>query len=167
MECEICGRYIERGKRIKVESSIITACEECSGYGEVVSDVRLEVKKKDKIPQKPAPVVDIASETDNNEGGLIDDYPSVIRESRERLGLKQEELAKAINEPASLIQRIESGKIEPSIEIARRIQKRLKIKIIEKSGGGTESIQAKKNVSENKDAELTLGDLVVVKKRKK
>jgi len=164
MECEICGRYIEKGKRIRVENSTVVACNGCSGYGEVVGAVQLKVKKMAVIPKKPLPVADAGIEIDeeNKEGELIDEYPKVIRKSREKLGIKQEELAKAINEPASLIHRIESGRIKPSPEVVRKIQKRLKIRLFDKSKEDSALIPSKSD-----SRELTLGDLVVVKKREK
>ncbi len=160
MECEICGRYIERGKRIKVENSIVTACEECSKYGEVVAEVRLKVKKEGIIQQKPAPVFDTGLESDSRGGELMEDYHLLIRESREKLGLKQEELAKAINEPVSLIHRIESGRIKQGIEITKKIEKILKVRLLEIGG----DIEAGRIKTDSK--ELTLGDMVIVKKRK-
>ena len=40
MQCEICEKGIEKGKRIKLEGSIVVACEGCSKYGEVVSEAQ-------------------------------------------------------------------------------------------------------------------------------
>lgn len=162
MECEICGRYMEKGKRVRVENTVVVTCDDCSGYGNVVSEVQVKVRKRDTNIQKPFSAPDIDLELGDNEGTLIEDYYSVIQKSREKLGLKQEELAKAINEPVSLIHRIESGRIKPSTEVARKIQKRLKIRLFERSDRSNELVKAKTNIGEG---ELTLGDLVVVKKR--
>ena len=46
MQCEICGKYIDRGKKVRVEKSIIVTCDGCSRYGEIVGEVRHEAKKK-------------------------------------------------------------------------------------------------------------------------
>ncbi len=160
MECEICGRYMEKGKRVRVENTVVVTCDDCSGYGNVVSEVQVKVRKRDTNIQKPFSAPDIDLELGDNEGTLIEDYYSVIQKSREKLGLKQEEFAKAINEPVSLIHRIESRRIKPSTEVARKIQKRLKIRLFERSDRSNELVKAKTNIGE-----LTLGDLVVVKKR--
>ncbi|MCS7135694.1 MAG: multiprotein-bridging factor 1 family protein [Nitrososphaerota archaeon] len=54
-----------------------------------------------------------------------------IRNARERMGLSQEELAAQLNEKVTLIKKIEQGEVKPSIELARRLEKFLKIQIIE------------------------------------
>lgn len=158
MQCEICERYIEKGKRVIVEGSVIVTCDECSRYGDVLGIVT------SKEVKKPAPKVEekeeITFELEVEE--LVDDYPELIRKKREILGLKQEELAKMINEPASLVHRIEIGKMEPSLQIARKLQRILDLKLLERSG----AIEAQTEKTKVPD-ELTLGDMVIVKKKRK
>src|SRR3989338_9973951 len=100
MLCEICGKYILEGKRVNVEGSNITTCDSCSGYGKIIGEIKRKEKKKkdDKIESKPFEVdfdVDIKEE-------LVDNYHEIIRKARESRNMKQEDLAKMINEPVSL-----------------------------------------------------------------
>jgi len=167
MQCEICEKGIERGKRIKLEGSVVVACEECSKYGEVVAEAeppkpkprvvekRAEAGERSRVEERPEFVLYIQEE-------LVEGYPELIKNKRESLGMKQEELAKRINEPSSVVHRIESNRFEPSPKIAKKIQSVLGIKLMERTGS-EESGAMESKVPD----ELTLGDLVIVKKRKK
>jgi len=148
------------GKKVLVEGSRIVTCESCASYGKVVGEIKRkeEKKKDDKIESRPFEVdfdVEIKEE-------IADDYPEIIKKARESKNMKQEDLAKMINEPVSLIQRIESGRIEPPLDVVKKIQTKLNIKVIKKPDA--ESIVQKKAEFPK---EITLGDLVMVKKRKK
>ena len=167
MQCEICEKGIEKGKRIKLEGSVVVACEECSRYGEVVAEAqppkpkpkvvekRAEVGERPKVDERPEFILYIQEE-------LVEGYPELIKNRRESLDMKQEELAKRINEPSSVVHRIESNRFEPSPKIAKKIQSVLGIKLMERVEPGEMEAQTSKIPDE-----LTLGDLVVVKKRKK
>jgi len=167
MQCEICEKGIDKGKRIKLEGSIVVACEQCSRYGEIVAEAeppkpkprvvekRTEVEERVNIEERPEFVLYIQEE-------LVEGYPELIKNKRESLGMKQEELAKKINEPSSLVHRVESGRFEPNPKIAKKIQSVLGIKLMEKTG--SEELGA---MTSKVPDELTLGDLVIVKKRKK
>ncbi|MEM1574836.1 MAG: multiprotein-bridging factor 1 family protein [Nitrososphaerota archaeon] len=63
---------------------------------------------------------------------LIENYGEIIRNARIKMGLSQEELAKQISEKLTIIKKIEQGAFKPPIELARKLEKFLKIKIIEK-----------------------------------
>lgn len=63
---------------------------------------------------------------------LIENYGEIIRNARIKMGISQEELAKQISEKLTIIKKIEQGTFKPSIELARKLEKFLKIKIIEK-----------------------------------
>lgn len=161
MQCEICEKGIEKGKRIKLEGSIVVACEECSRYGEIVAEAEPPkpkprvVERKVEVEERPEFILYIQEE-------LVEGYPTLIKNRRESLDMKQEELAKRINEPSSVVHRIESGRFEPNPKIAKKIQSVLGIKLMEKTG--SEELGA---MTSKVPDELTLGDLVIVKKRKK
>ncbi len=154
MQCEICGKNIERGKRIRVEGSVIVACDECSSYGDVVGEIKPRMEKRISKTKEEKVSLDLGIEEE-----LIEGYQNLIKSAREKQRMKQEELARAINEPTSLIHRIESGRVEPSIKVAKKLQKRLRIRLLKKP----ESIDIQLKSETPKG--LTLGDLVVVKRR--
>lgn len=159
MQCEICGRYVGKGKRVRVEGSVVITCDGCSGYGEVIGEAERVEKKEVEVEAEPLRR-DIRFEIES--AGLVDDYSRLIREARERKGMKQKDLAASINEPISLIHRIESGRLKPSNIITRKIQSKLGIKLFEESGNSGDD-----EIKMDSHKELTLGDLVVVRKRSK
>jgi len=160
MQCEICGGYIEVGKRVRVEGAIVTACDRCAGYGEVVAVVRKPKPRLKRGVGKGKEKQVTEEDEIKFEEELIEHYPQVIKSERESLNLKQEELAKKINEPASLIHRIESGRMEPTTEVARKLERVLRIKLIKK----VKDMEFKETKAEK--GGLTLGDLVVVRDKR-
>ena len=68
------------------------------------------------------------------------------------MGLKQEELARKINEKESLIHKLENELVEPSLKLAEKLEKFLKIKLIEIYSDENKYVK-------NNDDKLTIGDL--------
>jgi putative transcription factor len=162
MQCEVCDKHIVEGKRVKIEGSVVVTCDACARYGEVVG-VASSVEKK-----KPAVAPEVSEKTESVDfavGGLeelVENYAEIIRNKRMRRGLKQEELAKLVNEPASLIHRLEIGRFEPSPEVARKLQHALGVKLLHKSEDMGLPAQKEKD-----SGDVTLGDMVVIKKKEK
>jgi len=63
----------------------------------------------------------------------VEGFGSLVRRARESLGLSQEELASLIKEKATVIRKIEQGELHPPIDLAKRIEKVLKIRIVQAS----------------------------------
>ncbi|MEM2910336.1 MAG: multiprotein-bridging factor 1 family protein [Nitrososphaerota archaeon] len=78
-----------------------------------------------------------------------------IKNARERMGLSQEELAAQLNEKVTLIKKIEQGEVKPPIELARKIEKFLKIQIVEET---TEDYSYEPFLSKPRPSGYTLGD---------
>jgi len=142
------------GKLFKaiVEDAQLNVCQACSKFGKVISVVKQEENK-------------IAPKTSNIEPQpevkemLVENYAEKIRGKREALGLKQKDFAKKINEKESLMQKIESGHFEPSIELAERIGKFLNIRLVEEYKEEHESQPKSKTNS------FTIGDFIKVKQK--
>lgn len=66
---------------------------------------------------------------------VAQDYDERIRNARESKGLTQEELAKQLNEKASLIRKLERGDVLPSDSIQRKLERKLGINL---SMGGSD-----------------------------
>ena len=56
----------------------------------------------------------------------MEDYGRKVKEAREKAGLKQEELARMINEKHSLLRKIENDAITPTEEVRMKIERVLK-----------------------------------------
>jgi putative transcription factor len=156
MQCEMCGKSVESYFRVKTEGTILNVCDNCRRFGEVIQAVKPKPeenvgKAQKQRPEKPAEPEIIED--------LVEGYAEKIKNKRERLGLKQEELAQKINEKESIIHKIESGHFTPPIELAKKLERFLGIKIIE----DVEDVRV--NVSQKGSNEgFSLGDFIKVKK---
>ena len=79
----------------------------------------------------------------------------LIKNERTKRNLTQEELAKKLNEKASLIKRVEEG-WEPPLTIVKKIERFFSIKL-------TEELEEKQLESKTDRKDLTIGDVVEVR----
>ena len=81
-------------------------------------------------------------------------FKEIIKMSRERMRLKQDELAKKLNEKSSVIKRVEEG-WDPSPSLISKLEKFFNIKL-------TESPGESKLETKRKKEKLTIGDVVEI-----
>ena len=86
---------------------------------------------------------------------LAQDYNSRIRSARESTGMSQEDLAKKLNEKASLIRKLERGDVLPSDEVQTKLERELSISLTGESGSDDSEWE-----SESASEGYTLGDVV-------
>jgi len=152
MQCDLCGAETENIFRTIIEGTELNVCKNCAKYGKVIEK---------KVPVKEQPRKERAKPAEPEKEVIqviVPDFAQRIKNKRESLGLKQEELAKKISEKESLIHNLETGTFEPSISLATKIEKFLKIKLIE------EYEEEHKKGSKTESDGFTIGDLVKVKK---
>lgn len=167
MRCEVCGCKIH-GEPIRalIEGAKLTVCIECSKHGKIITheeedrERRLQMLNKPKAPvsmlQKKRPAVAKVEFTQE----LVEGYDSAIRVAREKLGLSHEELGAKINEKASVLRHIETGKMAPNNLLTSKLEHVLKIKLLVPIN--EEKIKQETPKSSNR--ELTLGDLIDLNK---
>jgi putative transcription factor len=141
-------------------------CSECSKLSKIKWEIEEETPTKPRIAKatklsipafstkKQAPQVDETLE-------LIDNFGSHLRQAREKMGLTLEDLGRKISERVSILKKIESGKMTPTYQLAERFEHTLKIKLfvpIKEPKTPSSSISSKRH-------EITLGDLITVKKK--
>lgn len=143
MNCEMCGKESSL-KTVKIEGINMQVCGQCAKYGQEVQKVKfVERRKFEKV--------EIEKE-------VVENYANIIKLAREKLGLKQEELAKKLNEKESTISHIESGKYPPNIRLAEKLEKFFNIDLIEEIEDEVEV------TSGSESGELTIGDMIKIKK---
>ncbi|MGQ9781699.1 MAG: multiprotein bridging factor aMBF1 [Nitrososphaeria archaeon] len=125
MNCEICGKRIDgRPRKVMVDGSILEVCTSCVTLGE---------KEMKEAPRKVATsgqrVSTDIGKIDLDEMEIVPDYPSIVKKAREKMGLSQDDLAQKLNEKASVIRLIESGKMKPNIFIGRKLERYLKVNL--------------------------------------
>jgi len=152
MQCDMCGKGFDTLNVTKIEGVEMSVCKECSKYGKFVKRIQPEIK----IKQSARREVKIAPRRETA-FAVHEEYGNRIKNAREKLNLKQEDLANKLNEKASLMQRIESGHKEPSIDMARKLEKFLRIKLIETQEVGEAYEQGN---APRRGAALTIGDMI-------
>jgi putative transcription factor len=158
MQCEICGAEI-KGKPfyIRVEGSELNACSNCYRFGTPV-EMKSEVKSAAVSAVKP--VKSKKDIFDQMVDIIVPNYGEIIRKEREKRGWSQEELAKRILEKANVIKKIERQELMPEEEVRKKIERVLGVRLLQPIEMGTE-IKRQKSAKE-----LTLGDIVTIKKKK-
>lgn len=86
---------------------------------------------------------------------LSQDFDQQIRQAREQAGLSQEDLAKDLNEKASLIRKLEQGEMLPTDDMQTKLERTLDIDLT--AGGSTSDTEWE---SDSSAGEYTLGDVV-------
>ena len=146
--CDMCGKETKLIVAL-IENTELNVCEKCGKFGKTI-------RKDNYIPKTKKTVIkEIEEEVIER---IVKGYCTLIKEARERINLKQEDFAKKINEKVSLIHNIESGHHEPNIKLAQKIEKFLKIELIE------EKKLEKTELKTTKSETLTIGDLIKLKK---
>ncbi len=150
INCDLCGRIEERLNRALVEGVELNVCSACSKFGKVLAPVKKFVPK---IPARKEPV----EEKEEKIELLVEGYSDIIKKKREAIGLTQKDFAKKINEKESIVHKIEVGAFEPSLALAKKLEKELGVKLIEEHEEKHETFKRKKEEG------FTLGDFIKIK----
>ena len=151
--CDMCGKDTYLVIAL-IEGTELRVSDKCTKFGKIIRKVKApkpvkNIKKSIRIKEEPEEEIIER---------FIDGYGKIIKESREKLKIKQEDFAKRINEKTSLIHGIESEHHEPSIKLAKKIEKFLKIELIEE-----EKLEGTDLKHEKAEA-FTIGDIIKSKK---
>ena len=137
----------------------MTVCEDCKNYG--IEKPKVSQKKSfapRSVISKPANrprdlSIDLGEE-------LVENFHIIIRRERERRGWSQEDLAKKIQEKVSLIKKIENAEITPEPEVIEKLERVFDIKLRER-------VEEVKVETKRVDMTPTLGDVVVIRRKRK
>ena len=144
----------------------MTVCYNCAQHGTKIQTSSKSTQTKKIYPQNrlKSPTRQASKRDYLDDLEIIPDYAKKIKNVRNSLGLNQDQFAQKLNEKPSLLKRIEAGKVEPTIKLAKKIEDVYKIKIFKK----VDEIEA--NVSNNKymkkSTGTSLGDIAFIKKKK-
>ena len=169
MDCEVCGNKIYGIERkVIIDGARLVVCSKC-----ITSSTRDSQEHRDqtffhksdttvtKARQRPI-VSKQSSITIREDLDVVDNYSILVREARERLELTHDELSRKVGIKVSLLQKIETGKMIPDQEMAKKLEYALKIKLL---------VPISKIPVEDKFTKhplnLTLGDIVKVQDDKK
>jgi putative transcription factor len=166
VRCEVCGRKIHGTPiRAVIEGARLTVCVECSKHGKIIREEEVEFGQR--TPKKPLTTIPFIHKKKPAQAKVeitqevVEGYDSKIRQAREKLDLSHEELGKKINEKASVLSKLETGKMTPNNMLVTKLEHALKIKLLvpikeEKISHG---------FPKSPNRETTLGDLIRLNKK--
>jgi len=155
--CEVCGaRIAGRPYRAIVDGVEMILCASC--YLKLTRSGRAvpvrERPRKASVSEKRRRTMRRTLELYD----IVEDYYDRIKEAREAKGWTPKVLAEKLKISESLLRKIEAGKLKPPVDLARRMEKILKIKLLEPT-------ELEDEEEENlPPGTLTLGDIVVVRR---
>ena len=151
--CEMCGKE-SRLVTAEIEGGELKVCSNCAEYGTV---------KKREFTSRPRYSGNSSKRNEMPQFRIVGNFSSLIRSAREKKGMSQEDFAKSLNERESIVAKWEQGVLRPRLGTARRLEKILGVKLVEKEEMNSAKVEMKKGKSD----EFTLGDFIKVRKRTK
>jgi len=148
-DCEVCGNGEERFV-VLIEGAKMRVCGDCARRGRILSSTAPVAPRRPGVPRSPAPVKEIE---------IVADCAERIKRAREKMHVNTDVLAERVFEKESYLRRVENGETLPNEALARRLEKELGITLFEASGDDGEAQGGRKT------GPVTLGDLIIVKKK--
>ena len=149
MNCEMCGDFSDKLIKIRVSGAILNVCTKCAKFGDPVEEKKLNKISENitiKFPEKKINVVTYKKpfkksvtsrkpvrKENVEELDVVEDYANLIKNKREEMQMTQDDLAKKIFERKNVLSNIERGELLPDISTARKLEKVLNIKLLEKN----------------------------------
>ena len=158
LSCDICGRPDARAV-ILIEGAKMVACGGCMRNGKVL--YRLGDDAEEAADPRSLPVRKGAMDESEE---LVDGCGTIIKKARERIGIKLVVIAEKISERESYLDAIENGRMKPTLQVAKKLERELGVKLVEKVSQET---VASSDRPSGKFSEPTLGDVIVPAKKKK
>ena len=150
-ECELCGRETSRLYRREVEKVIMYLCDECKLMGSIPKAEIRRQKKENIVSQNTSKFQNLYEEPSSRprRGGTHDrpaysaksrfDKLQIVNNAAQKLirlrteeGLSYREFALSLLIKETYYKRIEKGTTALPIDLARKIEKKYKIKLVEK-----------------------------------
>ena len=147
-DCNLCGRKVHKLLNCRIEDSVLMVCRDCAESGAIIRKPRaMSQSRRNEI---------VSAES------IVSDYASKIKRARESRNLSIELLASKLKEKESILHRIEQGKFNPPIGLAKKIERVLRISLMSASVEANDDFENKKI-----SGALTLGDLLSEKLKNK
>lgn len=158
MQCEMCGQKFDSLFLTEIEGVNLNVCKDCSKFGKTIRRVSEVYERQKQKRESKSPAFD--TQKPEVMEYIINDYSIVIKNAREKSGLTQKVFAMRLNEKESLINSIERGKRKPSLELARKLEKFLEIRLVDQL-----VVDEAKSKQKVKAEGLTIGDIISIKSK--
>jgi len=161
MECEMCGKKVAT-RRYMVDKTVMNLGIECSKYGQPLDGTaaagtqasmhqNLERRAGRMTSRNVYDAQDVAMV-------LVDDYGPRIHKAREAKGLTHDQLGNKVSARVPELKHIEAGKLRPSDELTKKLEKELGITLMERIEGPPPAVSGVKKPGPKQG--LTIGDLL-------
>ncbi|MFX0169159.1 MAG: multiprotein bridging factor aMBF1 [Candidatus Hodarchaeota archaeon] len=160
--CEICGRECRSTREISLEGAELFACNRCAELGEPVHRPKPAVGPPSTVLKtRPTSALRPSHRPrpQSRELVAVDNFSQLIRKAREQQGMSQKDVAGKLHERTSIIAKLESGKLTPTISLARKLERLFKLTLLEEA----ESLDLSPVTSQSS---TTLGDVVEIRRKK-
>lgn len=142
----MCGNNVPKTQKVRIDSAILQLCDRCAKFGTpvdppkkapqpvVVEHTTPHISRTPGMRPPPRPVKKVHRnrQVDSDDLYVVPEYPELINQARSRLSWTQEDLANKLLEKKNVLAKIERGDLTPSLKLARKIEKILDIKLLEK-----------------------------------
>jgi putative transcription factor len=158
-ECEMCGKKVGT-RRYMVEGTVMNLGLECAKYGTPM-DAPAPAGSQAAVQQgleRRAQRMTSRSVYEQEQWVVVDDYGPRIHKAREAKGLSHEQLGNKVSARVPELKHIESGKLRPGDDLAKKLEKELGITLMEKVEGPPPAVSGVKKAGAG--AGLTIGDLL-------
>lgn len=177
LTCDICGRVIEgEPVVVEVDGAVLNLCQRCASKYINVKGVKIlsgNIQPQAAQPRTPLPARRLQPQPrpQQRRAGdvsirqaerleIIENFGEVIKDARTRMGMSRDVLAGMLGIKESTLRNIEEGKLIPDINLARKIEKVLRVKLLVEGEEYSESGTGGAGIGE-----VTLGDIVEIRKR--
>ncbi|MBI5797309.1 TIGR00270 family protein [Candidatus Woesearchaeota archaeon] len=161
--CEMCGYGTLQLHKSIVEGSIMLLCDKCVRFGEVIELKRpaddIVNKRLDFYKTSRFASASVAGKVLPEDDLIVSDYAPKVKRAREKSGKTQEEIALALAEKVSILQKVESGHMAPPMKLARKLEQFFKIELIKKAEKTVENFDTPESAGS-----FTIGDAIKFKK---
>lgn len=124
LTCEICGNPIRTvPNRVRIDGAVLQVCQNCSRRGTPQGPAPPRPQPTRFQSVRPTVIAEPELEVDP-------EYDTIVKRAREKMGLTQEALGRAMNVKPSVISHVESRKIKPDLILARTLMHHLKINLL-------------------------------------
>ncbi len=149
--CEMCGMPI-KGKPYKaiVDGAEMILCQRC--YNKLIKSGRATPVYERKVVQVKKKVERFEGQLELQEG-----FGEIIKKGRESRGWTQQTLAQKLRISESMLKKIEQEKMKPSINLAKKIEQLLKVRILQ-------PVEYEEMEEGSFHDKVTFGDVVVIRR---
>lgn len=112
-----------------MEGATLIVCQQCSSLGTRLPSFPDRPRRPVIAPSHThAPIERLPKAVEDSD--LVEEYSRVIKEGREKLGISQQDLAFKAKEKLTVIQKIEIGKMSPTMRLSKELEHILRVRLL-------------------------------------